>query len=232
MLIVFLLAFFALPAGSEDADIMTGIWIYQEPLNNDGVAIQLMDILPDQTVYYLTQWFFPDGTHNSGRQYVGKWTKYKKNQAQLKTGDNTLLNAVFYEDGHLEAKKSGNGGSKMVFYKFIAKSNEPEKSENNNGLMHTTEEPTRENIKTGVRLEPGEYYIGEDLPAGNYRFEFAGSTSYVYFRKNPDSSIWSERFDLDKDHQVYAKMKLTEGGRLDVSVNPVIIMEAVSLFGD
>lgn len=93
-------------------------------------------------------------------------------------------------------------------------------------VENTTDEAT-----AGTILYPGQYIIGTDIPAGDYRFEFYQYPSSIYLRKDPDSTLWSSYAEVTSKSPVYAKLSLHEGNRLDIVAFPLIIMEAKPVFG-
>lgn len=215
-MLVFVLFSVPLYAFAHDESYFYGTWAEFHDTSSGGASLTIFKLTPDHKVFFLTQSFNTDEAR-SGRSYVGTWSVYK-DTISIKIGENTKIEGYILGNGFFAEKVYGG---------YILYGKLPEYSEND-----ATYGPVSLDMlsSVGVVVPAGRYTVGEDIPAGNYRFEMENAQSYIYVYKNADASYYTYSFSIDGATPIYAKQPLAEGNILEIKGRAVRIFYARSLF--
>ena len=86
-------------------------------------------------------------------------------------------------------------------------------------------------ITEGVKVPPGTYIIGEDIPAGTYRIEITGGTGYYDIRFSPGGNLIHTGL-TGKSYGVLeiGKIIFEEGNELYICNSTFVLFPYVGLF--
>lgn len=216
VLLVFAFCFVPFQAFAHDESYFYGTWAEFHDTSDGGASLNIFKLTPDHNVFFLTQSFNSDEPR-FGRAYVGSWS-VSNDTITIKIGDNTSIKGYILGNGFFAEKVYGG---------YILYGKLPEYSEND-----ATFGPVSLDMLSsgGVVVPAGRYTVGEDMPAGNYRFEMENAQAYIYIYKNSDSSYAMQSFNIDGAMPVYAKQPLAEGNILEIKGRAVRISYATNLF--
>lgn len=213
---IFIFVMITLSASADYGPDFVGAWSTLRDLDDKLSEIVTLRVFPDQKAFY-SRSKFSEGEIFEEEKGIYTWEQ---------TGDLSFKlfrdsGEVIDEYGLLSEKRLLSTKSMFARVDFYARDT-------------VTPEPAPtpvplNNLETGYLLDPGQYIVGEDLPAGNYRFEYYENPCDIFVHKNPDSALWSAYASVSKKSPVYAKLNLPKGARLDINAYPVIIMYAKSL---
>ncbi|MBR4334416.1 MAG: hypothetical protein IKP72_17225 [Clostridia bacterium] len=218
LFVLFVLGLFLAPlqALAHDESYFYGTWAEFHDTKSGGASLTIFKLTPDHKVFFLTQSFNSDEP-GSGRTYVGSWS-VSNDTITIKVGENSTIKGYILGNGFFAEKVYGG---------YILYGKLPEYSEDD-----ATYGPASLDMLSsgGVVIPAGKYTVGEDIPAGNYRFEMENAQSYIYIYKNADSSYHMASFSIDGATPIYAKQPLAEGNILEIKGRAVRISYARSLF--
>lgn len=203
---------------SADNSVFLGLWVDTDySLSSDYQYITAIAVRENGKAFFVSDRFydFPYDLLPDNRIYLWEAEGNKLSLISSDTGK------VFWELYLFETDQrylSFNKDGRNVNFEHVP--HIPVNVEN------TTDEAT-----AGTILYPGQYIIGTDIPAGDYRFEFYQYPSSIFLRQDPDSTLWSSYAEVTSKSPVYAKLSLHEGNRLDIVAFPLFIMEAKPVFG-
>lgn len=204
-----------LPAVSRAADEKQyiGTWIQEKYDEETGrYSVELLHLTADHQAYYTVQVFCP-GEVGIGRQAAKTWW-VTGNGIHIVLGENAETDAIILDDGRLGFKLAGSAVSPFTRVPSETGS-------------HTL--PSLSDLKTGVTIPQGEYFVGTDIPAGRYIAEAGTSrkiTLWIY-----DARGWSNYYYLGTyNNESMMVMTLEDGGKLRVEDSSVIIREYTGLF--
>ena len=207
-----IIVFASFSAVAEPAFI--GAWAALREPADSASEISILRVFSDHKAYYSRQQF----TEGSiGEEIKGVYTWEQEEDFAFK-----LINEVGEEIGLyclINDKRLMTKDDMFVRIDFYVRESQ---------MPEPTAVPLN-NLETGFLLDPGQYTVGEDIPEGNYRFEYYQYPSDIFVHKDPNSALWSAYASLTDDSPIYAKLNLPEGSRLDVVGYPVIIMRAKPL---
>ena len=203
-------------AFAHDESYFYGTWAEFHDTKDGGSSLTIFKLTPDHKVFFLSQSFDADEPSH-GRSYVGTWAAFN-DTISIKVGVNSTINGYILGNGFFAEKVYGG---------YILYGKLPEYSEDD-----ATYGPASLDMLSsgGVVVPAGRYTVGEDIPAGNYRFEMENAQSYIYIYKNADSSYHMASFSIDGATPIYAKQPLAEGNILEIKGRAVRISYARSLF--
>ncbi len=216
LITIFLTALLCCTAASAEnnAEYYYGTWFSAMELDGDYYAMKMFHLFEDGKCYYSSR--INDGDVDPDPlDMMTTWQPVENGvRIQFSAGYREYL---LTEDGRLsDGEKSLPTRYKKIFpVPYKAPADAPK--------------VVPGNLEGGFLLDPGQYIIGEDLPAGNYRFEYYNAPVDIFVRKDPEATMWSAFAAVSENSPVYAKLNLPEGGRLDVVAFPVIIMYAKPL---
>lgn len=196
--------------------VFTGAWATVRDLDNSVTEIIIMRVFPDNTVYYSRQQF-TERSVGEEEKAIYSWELEEDNCFLLisDTGETIGRYSLINE------KRLMSTDCMFARFDFYARETQTPEPE-------PTPAPL-DNLATGFLLDPGQYIVGVDLPAGDYRFEYYENPCDIFVHKNADSALWSAYASVSKKSPVYAKLNLPEGARLDIGAFPVVIMYAKPL---
>lgn len=216
-IIILFLLIFMIPFGvfAENTEYYIGTWEHiVGPLSDGTMFITIFNVFENHKAFYYSAEIDQNHIESSNSSMISWSLKDDRFILEFETGFGIYLKAKD-EKTMISAGSFGD-----LYHRIHGKSvNVPE-----------TQKEVSGNLEEGFLLDPGHYIIGEDIPAGNYKFEYYKAPTDIFFRDNPDDSMWSAYASVAKDHPVFAKLTLTEGGRLDIGAYPVIIMYAKPVF--
>ena len=215
LIIVFCLLCFS-SAYAHDESYFYGTWVQFSDTDSGGASLCTFRLTPDHKAFYTAQNFRANEL-GIGRSFVGSWSVHN-DTITIITGNNTKIEGYILENGFLAEKVFGG-------YTLYGKA--PEYSEND-----ATYGPASLDMlnTTGVVVPAGRYTIGEDIPAGNYRFEMENAQAYVYIYKNEEATSALYTFGLNGAMPLYGRQPLEEGNILVIQGRAVRISYAKSLF--
>jgi hypothetical protein len=200
-----------------------GSWANVSEAENSETILTVFRLFPDYSAAYLSQQF-PKGKTTSG---IFTWEEINDSSFRILNSKKKPIGEYY-----LVNKSRAEDKQRNVFVKISFEST-------SNDAPSVTAVPTPEatkeandvpgNLQDGLLLYPGQYIIGTDIPAGDYRFEYYKAPVDIFIHKDPNSAAWSGFASVTKNSQIFAKINLPEGGRLDVGAFPVIIMYAKPL---
>ena len=150
-----------------------GTWVLSDTTSNGDVVCEVFVLTPGGNVYYLNEYFNPSEP-SFGRQYVNIWR-------QTEDGIHIIYGDSAETYGHLENGFLIIGG---VPYGKVPTWSEPSASCFDDKISETS---------LTIILPPGEYNVGQDLPAGIYNVQAT----------TPDKPISFITWDADH-HLVYS----------------------------
>ena len=215
LLIFIIISFWVYASGNDDTGLFVGTWININSNTSGGLTYTILDLRQDGTAVCVLKNVHEDGT-DFGRNYMGSW-KMNGDGIYIKSGNNTSMDAIMTDNGFLAEKTYGG----YIMYSRVKQYNT---SDPEQGLVSVAQ------LETGVRIPTGTYIIGEDIPAGTYRFEMRNTTSKVEYFDNKSSLFPSTSFDLNARSETYGRLSMAEGGVLKISISSIILSYARSLF--
>lgn len=196
----------AASADTISESFYVGTWVLTQRLNHDdGESITLIHLTDDHKAYFIIQTLYDDGSPGSGRTAVKTWSA-SGNKVVVQIGENSKLFLKVKDQNTLQDDEYR---PQDLYVRVGSGSQDP-----------------AGDLESGLILYPGQYIIGEDLPAGNYRFELYQYESDIYIHRDPDNALWRAFASVTEKSPVYAKITVYDGERLDVVAFPVIIMYA------
>ncbi len=218
--VYFLMLFLSVAAMADQTYL--GSWANMHETENAGTVLTTFRLFPDHSAVYISQ-EFPDGEIVSGSF---SWEEIDSSAFRIIGNKNEPLGEFYLLNKNRIEDKQKNVFVRISFEAV------PEPAP----VVTSTPSPTAAaekvvpgNLQDGFLLYPGQYIIGKDLPAGDYRFEYYEAPVDIFVHKDPDSSMWSGFASVTKNSPIFAKINLPEGGRLNVGAFPVIIMYAKPL---
>lgn len=216
LLILSLFMAFSSSAYAHDESYFYGTWVEFHDTASGGASLCTFRLTPDHKAFYTAQSFYSDEP-GLGRSFVGSWS-VSNDTITIITGNNTKIQGYILGNGFFAEKVYGG---------YILYGKVPEYSDDD----ATYGPASLDMLSTvGVVVPAGRYTVGEDIPAGNYRFEMENAQSYIYIYKNADSLYPAQSFNIDGAMPIYAKQPLEEGNILEIKGRAVRISYAKSLF--
>ena len=216
----FLMLFLSLAAMADQPYL--GSWANIHETDNAGTVLTAFRLSSDHSVVFISR-EFPDGETVSGSF---NWEETGESAFRIIGNNNEPLGEYYLLNRNRIEDKQRNIFVKISF----------EATPDPTPAVTSTPSPTVTadgaipgNLQDGFLLYPGQYIIGKDLPAGDYRFEYYEAPVDIFIRKDPDSTMWSGFASVTKNSPIFAKINLPDGGRLDIGAFPVIIMYAKPL---
>ena len=206
--------FFCSASADTDISYYYGTWFHAMELNDNYFSYTLFHLFQDGTCYYTSR-IIEDGKIDDDFGQLFSWESVDDGiRIHFANG---FRQFTLTEDGRLT---DGQEFAPYVFKKifpaeYVRRSDAPRIIPGN--------------LQGGLLLDPGQYIIGTDLPAGDYRFEYYEAPVDIFVHKDPESAMWSAFASVTKNSTVFAKLNLPEGARLDIGAFPVIIMYAKPL---
>ena len=201
-------------AVSPDEAQYVGTWIQESADEESGrYTIEVIRLMENHQMYFLAQTFEPDkvGTSN---QKVETWS-LARGGINVNFPASGITFAKILSDGRLGLKLVGDAYSPFT---KVTSSEEKE-----------PEKPTLDDLKTGVKIPQGEYFIGVDIPAGRYVADAGDAkkvTLWIYDAKGFSNYFYIGTYNNEKT----LIMNLEAGGKLRVEDSSVIIREFSGLF--
>ena len=216
VLLILALCYVPFQGLAHDESYFYGTWAEFHDTKDGGASLDIFKLTPDHKVFFLTQSFNSDEPRY-GRSYVGSWS-VSSDTITIKIGENLTIKGYILGNGFFAEKVYGG---------YILYGKLPEYAEND-----ATYGPVSLDMlsSVGVVVPAGRYTVGEDIPAGNYRFEMENAQAYIYIYKSADSSYYSQSFNIDGATPIFAKQTLAEGNILEIKGRAVRISYAKSLF--
>lgn len=195
-------------------DYYTGTWLFSMELNDNYYSVELFHFFKDGTGYYFNRIIENNQLDENPIDLLITW-KESENGIQVKF-PLYIHNYYLMNDGRL------SDGAKALPQYFVKVYPVDQKSADAPKIVPG-------NLQDGYLLYPGQYIIGEDIPAGDYRFEYYDAPTDIFVRKDPESALWNSFASVTNNSPVYAKLNLPDGGRIDIGAFPVIIMKSKPL---
>lgn len=212
--ITFVMLFVMIICSSALADPdFIGAWATVRDLDNSVTEIVILRVFPNNKVYYSRQQF-TENSIGEEEKHLYTWEAENDQIFQLINDAGDVIDRC----GLIGDRRLLGRADMFARFDYYAR-------ETTVPDPDPTPAPL-DNLETGFLLDPGQYIVGVDLPAGDYRFEYYENTCDIFVHKNPDSSLWSAYASVSRKSPVYAKLNLPEGARLDINAYPVIIMYA------
>lgn len=210
LFLAFLVAF--VNSHATDASFYYGTWLHARATKNAFFSMEMFHLFEDGSGYYSMRTVEDGAIESDPLDLIIEW----------ETADAGII--IQFPSGFRKLYELQQGGILVEndstvtrhFYKVFPLEKEEK-----------TDAPKiiPGNLQDGYLLYPGQYIIGEDIPAGNYRFEYYEAPCDIFVHKDPESSAWSGYAAVSKNSPVFAKLNLPEGGRVDIGAFPVIIMK-------
>lgn len=217
LILLIVVCSFSFPAMADDDDqLYIGQWITTWYDNDESLHFTIFDLQEDGDAICIFGTANNDPEKIKGRSYIGSWRRTYKG-AHIKTG-NYAETDVFLTDNDFLAE--GPKG----YYTVYSRIPEYDTNDTTNGPVSISF------LETGVQIPTGTYVIGDDIPAGVYRFEMNKAMSYVEYYDNQSALLPSTDFTLSTRSTVYARLKLEDGGVLKITNSSIILSYAKSLF--
>ena len=216
-ILTLLVALLFLPVScfAVESSLYVGTWV-QVDAPSTSPMITMIHLTEDHRCFFLYQTFHEDNTASFGRTFCGKWTALG-DYAYLTTGENSTMKVMITSNGFLAHDL---GGAYSLYGRV------PVFSTND-----ATYGPVSiDQLETGVVIPTGTYIIGEDIPAGSYRFDMNVSDATVEYYSESAKYKPTADFSLNARSTTYGKINLEEGGTLYIKNSSVIMSYAKSLF--
>lgn len=200
----------------SDEGLYVGTWIHTEYLNDGTLQFIIIDLKDDHSAVTVFGNADGDNTKVPGRSFIGTWSQTKKG-IHVVSGRNTSKDLFLTDDGRIAET---NYGLTYVYYRV----KQPELNDASSGPVSLSM------LETGVQIPTGTYIIGEDIPAGTYRFDMNKSASSVKYYDKKTDLFPSSDFDLNTRSETYARLTMEEGGKLIIENSSVVLSYARKLF--
>ena len=215
--LLFVFVLFPLFSFSEsDEGLYIGTWIHTEYLTNGTLQFIIIDLKNDYSAVTVFGNADGDDMKVPGRSFIGTWSPTKKG-IHVVSGSNTSKDLFLTDDGRIAET---NYGITVVYYRI----KKPELNDASFGPVSLSM------LETGVQIPTGTYIIGEDIPAGTYRFDMNKSASSVEYYDNKKDLFPSSDFNLNTRSETYARLSMEEGGKLIIKNSSIILSYAKKLF--
>ena len=220
-LLCLFLALFFLPvysfADSDDEGLFVGTWIHTEYLNDGTLQFIIIDLHDDHSCVSIFGKGTGDDEKVPGRSFIGTWS-FKSDTAHVISGHNTSKDLILTDNGFVAEKMLGGG---YIVYSPIKKY---DKNDATNGPVPLSM------LETGVQIPTGTYIIGQDIPAGVYRFDMNKAASSVKYYDSQTDVFPDSSFSLNTRSTTYSRLSLADGGKLIIENASIILSYAKSLF--
>ena len=199
--ITMVLLLFCVSASAFDESIFYGGWVVAGEKDDGGVFMEIFYLTPDHKVFYMNRSFTAD-EEGFGRQAVGSWSVIE-NGIHVKYGNTAETDASMSKDGFFLIP--GPGG-------YIPYGKVPVYGE------------TKENADS-IQAPTGEYYVGEDFPAGRYTVEVSPDNYSVHIivYENEEDKYGTSYF-LGESHGSYTmNIRLKDGNIIESKSAPFVL---------
>lgn len=204
LILILSLAVPAAALASNESDYV-GKWIYTEYKTDGTLTFILIDIQPDHTAISVFGHADGDRSKVPGRSFIGSW-QMTSTGIHVVSGYNTEKDLYIYENDYLKEKVPG------LCY-IYSKINEYGDDVNSSEQFDSTLLP--EITGDGLRVPPGEYTVGLDIPAGVYRIEITDGIGYYDLYEKRDGKLISNGLTGDAyDVTEIGKLSLNDGNIL------------------
>ena len=215
-----LLALILFPAVSfsdpDDEGLFIGKWICTEYYNDGSLQSILIDFREDHTSLVVFCNGNGENEEISGRAFAGTWS-FNYDTLHVITGHNTSKDFILTDNGFIAEKYAGG-------YSVYSPVKVYDTSDATNGPVPLSM------LETGVQIPTGTYIIGQDIPAGVYRFDLNKSAASVRYYDKQTDFIADADFKLNTRSQTYSRLSLAEGGKLIIENASIILSYAKSIF--
>lgn len=184
-----------------DESIFYGGWALAGEKDDGSAFMEFFYLAPDHKVFYMNRSFTAD-EEGFGRQAVGSWSVIE-NGIHVKYGNTAETDAFMSKDGFFLIP--GPGG-------YIPYGKVPVYGE------------TKENADA-LNVPPGEYYVGEDFPAGRYTIEVSPDNYAVLIKiyENEDDEYGSS-YAIGEAYGSYTlNVKLKDGNIVESKSTPFVL---------
>lgn len=200
----------------SDKGLYLGQWIHTEYNANGTLTFILIDLQEDGSAITVFGKADGDDSKVPGRSFLGSWVQTRDGITVI-SGHNTSKK-LFLTDNDFLAEKLY--GSHSLYSRIIPY----ETNDATDGPVSLSM------LETGVQIPTGTYYIGEDIPAGTYRFDMNKTSAAVEYYETSNKILPSSDFTLDTRNKTYARLRLEEGGKLVIKNSSIILSYAKKLF--
>ena len=219
LIMILALAVPAAALSASESDYI-GKWIHTEYQKDGTLTFILIDIQQDHTA--ISVFGSADGSSEriAGRSFIGTWNTTSKG-IHVVSGNNTSKDLFIYENDYLKESVYGV----YTIYSKVTEYGQAEKVEPFEAA--TLPEITND----GLRVPPGEYTIGLDIPAGTYRVEITDGTGYYdLFDKKDGNKISTGLTGKSYDVTEIGKITFSNGNVLKLRNSTFIIYPYTGLF--
>lgn len=208
---------FASALCDSDKSLYVGQWIHTEYTIDGTLTFILIDLQEDGSAITVFGKADGDDSKVPGRSFLGSWVQTRDGITVI-SGHNTSKKLFLTDNDFLAESFYGSS------YSLYSRISPYETNDAAKGPVSLSM------LETGVQIPTGTYYIGEDIPAGTYRFDMNKTSSTVEYYETSKSLFPSSDFSLDTRNKTYARLRLEEGGKLVIKNSSIILSYAKKLF--
>ena len=214
LLVLLLFPFVSL--ADEFEPLYVGKWIHTEYDKSGDFHFIILDLQEDHTAICIFGESDPEDFQVPGRSFIGTWSPTSKG-IHVVSGMNSSKDLSISDNDFLIEKYSGL----VDLYSRIP---EYDSNDASNGPVSLSM------LETGVQIPTGTYIIGDDIPAGIYRFDMNKLSSTVKYYDQKSSLFPSTLITLDARSKTYSRLPMEEGAKLIIEGSSVILSYSKSLF--
>ena len=201
----------------NDEGLFIGTWIHTEYLKDGTLQFIILDLHDDHSSVAVFGKADGDDSNVPGRSFIGTWS-FNSDTVHVVTGHNTSKDLILTDNGFVGEKMLGGG---YMIYSPVQKY---DKNDASIGPVPLSM------LETGVQIPTGTYIIGQDIPAGVYRFDMNKSAASVTYYNSASDVFSDSKFVLNTRSKTYARLTLSDGGKLIIENASIILSYAKSLF--